>query len=50
VNFFHPKVANAMIIINQQLVVDVGEGSGTNLVVTHNGVEVLECLCGDDIW
>jgi hypothetical protein len=50
VNYFHPKVANAMIIINQQLVVDVGEGSSTNLVVTHNGVEVLECLCGDDIW
>ncbi len=26
------------------------EGIVINLVVTYNGVEVLDCLCGDDIW
>jgi hypothetical protein len=36
--------------INQSLALDVGEGSGDDLVVTHKGVEVLECLCGDGIW
>jgi len=30
--------------------VDVGEGCGVDLIVTHNGVEVLECFYGDDIW
>jgi hypothetical protein len=29
--------------------VDVGETSNLDLVITHNGVEVFECLCGDDI-
>jgi hypothetical protein len=36
--------------INQSLVMDVGETSGLDLIITHNGVEVFECLCGDDIW
>ncbi len=29
---------------------DVGEPSDLVLIITHNGVKVLECLCGDDIW
>jgi hypothetical protein len=28
---------------------DAGETNGPNLVITHNGVEVFECLYGDDI-
>jgi hypothetical protein len=28
----------------------VGVGSNIDSVVTHNGAEVLECLCGDNIW
>ncbi len=50
VNFSHLKVANVKIPINQLLVVDVGEPNGHDLVITHNGAEVFECLCGDDIW
>jgi hypothetical protein len=49
-NFFHPKVANATIAINQLLVVDMGETTCPDPIITQNGVEVLECLCGDDIW
>jgi hypothetical protein len=49
-NFSHSKTANAMTLINQLSVVDVGEGSNADPIVTHNGVEVLECLCGDGIW
>jgi hypothetical protein len=30
--------------------VDVGETSGLDHVITHNGAEVLECLCKDGIW
>jgi len=36
--------------INQSLVMGVGETSGFDPIITHNGVEVFECLCGDDIW
>jgi hypothetical protein len=36
--------------INQLLVVDVGGANNIDPVVTHNGAEVLECLCGDGIW
>ncbi len=36
--------------INQSLVRDVGEGNNIDPIVTHNGAEVLECLCGDGIW
>ncbi len=50
VNFFHPKVANAIALINQLLVVDVGEANGPHLIITHNGVEVLKCFCGDGNW
>ncbi len=49
-NFSHPKVANATTLINQLLVVDVGETNNPNHVIIHNGVEVLECLYGDGIW
>jgi hypothetical protein len=37
---------------SNQLIVnfDVGKGSGVDIVVTHNGAKVLECLCGDNIW
>jgi hypothetical protein len=42
-------MSNAMALINHSLVVDVGEGSGAETIVTHNGVEVLECLYGDGI-
>jgi hypothetical protein len=49
VNFSCLKVANAMAPINKLLNIDVGEGNNIDLVVTHNGAEVLECLCGDDI-
>ncbi len=50
VNFFRPKVANAIARINQLLVVDVGETNNPMPIVTHNGVEVLECICGEGIW
>ncbi len=43
-------MANAMAPINQSSIVDVGVGSNIDSVVTHNGAEVLECLCGDNIW
>jgi hypothetical protein len=49
-NFFCSKVANATTPINQSLVVDMEETSGFDLVITCNGVEVFECLCGGDIW
>jgi hypothetical protein len=49
-NFSCPKVANLTTPINQSLVVDVGETNGPNLIITHNGAEVLECLHGDYIW
>ncbi len=39
-----------MIPINQLSTVDVGETSGLDPIITHNGVEVFECLYGDDIW
>jgi hypothetical protein len=29
---------------------DVGETNGLDPIITHNGVEVLECLYGDAIW
>ncbi len=29
---------------------DVGETNGLDLVITHNGVEIIEYLCGDGIW
>jgi len=29
---------------------DVGETNIFDLVITHNGVKVLECICGDGIW
>ncbi len=29
---------------------DVGETTGHVFIVSHNGVEVLECFCGDSIW
>jgi hypothetical protein len=50
VNFFRLKVANAMTLINQSLAMDVGETNSLDHVITHNGVEGLECLCGDDIY
>jgi hypothetical protein len=50
VNFSCPKVANAMAPINQLLTMDMGETSGLDFVITDNGADVLECLCGDDIW
>jgi hypothetical protein len=28
----------------------MGEANDPNIVITHNGTEVLECLCGDGIW
>ncbi len=31
-------------------IVDVGKASGPDPIITHNGVEVLEYLCGDGIW
>jgi hypothetical protein len=49
-NFFHLKVVNAIVPINQSLVVDKGEISSPDPVITHNGAKILECLCGDDIW
>ncbi len=49
-NFFHLKVANATTLINQLLAMDVGETSNFDHVITHNGVEALECLCGDNIY
>jgi hypothetical protein len=49
-NFSCPKVANATTLINQSSVVDVGEANGCDPIITRNGMEVLECLCGDGIW
>ncbi len=49
-NFFCLKMANVTTLINQLLIVDVGETSGPNPIITHNGAEVLEHLCGDNIW
>jgi len=43
------KVVNAIVPMNQSLIVDVGETNNLGLIITHDGVEVLECLCGDDI-
>ncbi len=43
------KVVNAIDPMNQSLIVDVGETNNLGLIITHDGVEVLECLCGDDI-
>jgi len=43
-------MVNATTPINHSSIVDVGEGNGVNLVVTHNDAKVLECLYGDDIW
>jgi len=43
-------MANATTPINQSLIVDVGKISGLMHVVTHNGAEVLDCLCGEGIW
>jgi hypothetical protein len=43
-------MANVMVAINYSLVVDVGEASGLDHVITHNGAKVLECLHMDDIW
>jgi hypothetical protein len=37
-------MSNAMVLINHSSVVDVGEVNGADPIVTHNGVEVLECL------
>ncbi len=48
--FSCPKVVNLMTSVNRSSIVDVGETSDPDFVITHNGVEVLECLCGDDIW
>jgi hypothetical protein len=42
-------MANAMVLINQLSIINVGEGSGDDLVITHNGAKVLECLYGDGI-
>jgi hypothetical protein len=47
-NFFHSKVANASILINQSLAMDVGETS-SHVFVVHC-VEVVGCLCGESIW
>jgi hypothetical protein len=49
VNFSHPKVASATTLINYSSIVDVGKASGLDPIITHNGVQVLECLCGDNI-
>jgi hypothetical protein len=49
VNFSHSKVSNAMAPITQSSIINVGKGSDSDLVVTHNGAEVLECLYGDGI-
>ncbi len=49
VNFSCPKVANATTLINWLSVVDAGETNGPDHVITHSGVEVFECLYGDDI-
>jgi hypothetical protein len=46
-NFFHSKVANASVPINQLLAMDVGE---TACCPPHNGVEVVGCFCGESIW
>jgi len=39
VNFSCPKVANAMAPINQSLILDVGEGSGANLLLSPTMVQ-----------
>jgi len=43
-------VANATAPINQSSIVDVGETNDPNLVITYNGVNFFESLCGDGIW
>jgi len=43
-------MANVTALIIQLSVVDVAETSSHVFVITHNGAEVLECLCGDNIW
>ncbi len=43
-------MANATTPINQSLTMDDGEMGGLDPIITRNGVEALECLCGDDIW
>jgi hypothetical protein len=43
-------MANAMTLINQSLAMDGGETDSLDHVITHNDVEALECLCGDDIY
>jgi len=43
-------VANATTLINHQLTINVKKGNSANPIVTHNGVEVLQCLCGHNIW
>ncbi len=50
-NFFHSKVANATSPINHSsTILDVRETNNLIHVITDNGAEVLECLCGDNIW
>jgi hypothetical protein len=43
-------MANATAPINQSSIVDVGEASRLDPVITHNGVEVFKCFYGDDVW
>jgi hypothetical protein len=50
VNFFCLKVANATTPINRLSIVDGGEASKPNHVITHNGAEVFKCFYGDDVW
>ncbi len=50
VNFSHLKMVNAMTPINQSSTMDVGETNDFDLVMTHNGVKVFDCLCRDNIW
>ncbi len=49
-NFSYSKVANVMTPINESSIVDVGDISDLNPIITQNGAKVFECLCGDDIW
>jgi hypothetical protein len=49
VNFSPLKVANATTPINQSSIVDAGKTNGLMPIVTYNGVEILECLCGEGI-
>jgi hypothetical protein len=43
-------MANATTPIKYFLTMDVGKTNIHVLIITHNGVEVLKCLCGDGIW